>query len=137
MTRTLTPTITRAMTPAVTAATATTVACRWPTWSGPSGVGWTYSVLTVFGLPGEHFFEAIALLTAFVLFGHWMEMSARAGASDAVRALLDLAPPMAVVIRDGVPLEVPTSEVHVGELLLVRPGSRVPVDAVVEEGESS
>ncbi len=101
------------------------------------GVGWAYSVLTVFGLPGEHFFEAIALLAAFVLFGHWMEMSARAGASDAVRALLDLAPPMAVVIREGVPIEVPTSEVHVGELLLVRPGSRVPVDAVLEEGESS
>ena len=101
------------------------------------GVGWTYSVLTVFGLAGEHFFEAVTLLAAFVLFGHWMEMSARAGASDAVRALLDLAPPMAVVIRDGMPVEVPTSEVHVGDLLLIRPGSRVPVDAVVEEGESS
>jgi len=101
------------------------------------GVGWTYSVLTVLSLPGEHFFEAITLLAAFVLFGHWMEMSARAGASDAVRALLDLAPPMAVVIRDGVPVEVPTSDVHVGHLLLIRPGSRVPVDAVVEAGESS
>ncbi|MGH2529530.1 MAG: heavy metal translocating P-type ATPase [Actinomycetota bacterium] len=101
------------------------------------GVGWAYSVLVVFGLPGEHFFEAISLLAAFVLFGHWMEMRARAGASDAVRALLDLAPPMAVVIRDGEPIEVPTAEVHVGDLLLVRPGSKVPVDATVEEGDSS
>jgi Cu2+-exporting ATPase len=100
-------------------------------------VGWTYSVLTVLGLAGEHFFEAISLLAAFVLFGHWMEMSARAGASDAVRALLDLAPPMAVVIRDGVATEVPTADVSVGGLLLIRPGSRVPVDAVVDEGESS
>ncbi|HEX9717401.1 MAG TPA: copper-translocating P-type ATPase, partial [Actinomycetota bacterium] len=101
------------------------------------GVGWVYSVLVVSGLPGEHFFEAISLLAAFVLFGHWMEMRARAGASDAVRALLELAPPIAVVIRDGEPVEVPTAEVQVGDLLLVRPGSKVPVDAAVEEGESS
>jgi len=101
------------------------------------GVGWAYSLLVVFGLPGEHFFEAISLLAAFVLFGHWMEMRARAGASDAVRALLDLAPPMAVVIRGGEPVEVPTAEVHAGDLLLVRPGSKVPVDATVEEGDSS
>ncbi|MGH2658922.1 MAG: heavy metal translocating P-type ATPase [Actinomycetota bacterium] len=101
------------------------------------GVGWAYSLLVVFGLRGEHFFEAISLLAAFVLFGHWMEMRARAGASDAVRALLDLAPPMAVVIRDREPVEVPTAEVHVGDLLLVRPGSKVPVDAAVEEGVSS
>jgi len=100
-------------------------------------VGWLYSVAVVLGLEGEHFFEAISLLAAFVLFGHWMEMRARAGASDAVRALLDLAPPMAIVLRDGEPVEVPTAEVLVGDLLLVRPGSKVPVDAVVEEGTSS
>ncbi|MGE5459203.1 MAG: heavy metal translocating P-type ATPase, partial [Solirubrobacterales bacterium] len=100
-------------------------------------VGWLYSVAVVLGLEGEHFFEAIALLSAFVLFGHWMEMRARAGASDAVRALLDLAPPMATVLRGDEPVEVPTAEVQVGDLLLVRPGSKVPVDAVVEEGTSS
>ena len=100
-------------------------------------VGWIYSVLVVLGLEGEHFFEAISLLASFVLFGHWMEMRARLGASDAVRALLDLAPPMAVVIRDGQPREVPTAEMKVGDLLLIRPGAKVPVDAVIEEGESS
>jgi len=100
-------------------------------------VGWIYSILVVFGLQGEHFFEAISLLASFVLFGHWMEMRARSGASDAVRALLDLAPPMAVVLRDALPVEVPTAEVRVGDLLLIRPGAKVPVDAVVEEGESS
>ncbi len=100
-------------------------------------VGWIYSILVVLGLEGEHFFEAISLLASFVLFGHWMEMRARSGASDAVRALLDLAPPMAVVLRQGQPVEVPTAEVRVGDLLLIRPGAKVPVDAVVEEGESS
>ena len=100
-------------------------------------VGWIYSVLVVLGLEGEHFFEAISLLASFVLFGHWMEMRARSGASDAVRALLDLAPPMAVVLRDGQPVEVPTAEVRVRDLLLIRPGAKIPVDAVAEEGESS
>ena len=71
-----------------------------------------------------------------MLLGHWFEMRARGGANDAIRALLDLAPPKAVVLRDGEPVEVPTAEVAVGDLLLIRPGSKVPVDAVVEEGES-
>jgi len=85
---------------------------------------------------GDVFYEAASLLATFVLLGHWFEMRARGGANDAVRALLDLAPPQAVVLRDGETVEVPTSAVAVGDLLLIRPGARVPVDAVVEEGES-
>src|SRR5207247_2214096 len=69
--------------------------------------------------------------------GHWFEMRARGGANDAIRALLDLAPPKAVVIRDRQELELPTAEVQVGELLLIRPGAKVPVDAEVLEGASS
>ena len=76
------------------------------------------------------------MLTAFVLLGHWFEMRARGGANDAIRTLLELAPPRAVVLRDGEPVEVPTAEVVVGDLLLVRPGTKVPVDGSVEDGES-
>ena len=47
------------------------------------------------------FYEAATVLTAFVLLGHWFEMRARGGANDAIRTLLELAPPMAVVLRDG------------------------------------
>jgi len=100
------------------------------------GVGWTYSVAATFFVTGDVFYEAAAMLATFVLLGHWFEMRARGGANDAIRALLDLAPPRAVVLRDGEPVEVPTAEVEVGDLLLIRPGSKVPVDAVVEEGES-
>ena len=101
------------------------------------GTGWIYSVAATFFIEGEVFYEAAAFLAAFVLLGHWFEMRARGGANDAIRALLDLAPPKATVIRDRVELEVPTAEVHVGELLLIRPGSKIPVDAEVLEGESS
>jgi P-type Cu2+ transporter len=103
----------------------------------PIGTAFVYSVAATFWIQGEVFHEAAAFLAAFVLLGHWFEMRARGGANDAVRALLDLAPPKAVVIRDGQELEVPTAEVEVGDLLLIRPGGKVPVDAEVLEGESS
>ena len=101
------------------------------------GTGWLYSVAATFFIEGEVFYEAAAFLAAFVLLGHWFEMRARGGANDAIRALLDLAPPKATVLRDGVELEIPTAEVLVGDLLLVRPGSKIPVDSRVLEGESS
>jgi Cu2+-exporting ATPase len=100
------------------------------------GAGWGYSVAVTLTGGGEVFYEAASVLTAFVLLGHWFEMRARGGANDAIRALLDLAPPKAVVLRAGEPVEVATAEVVVGDLLLVRPGSKIPVDAVVEEGSS-
>jgi Cu2+-exporting ATPase len=101
------------------------------------GTGWIYSVAATFWIEGDVFYEAAAFLAAFVLLGHWFEMRARGGANDAIRALLDLAPPKAVVVRDGTEQEVPTAEVQVGDLLLIRPGAKVPVDAEVLEGESS
>jgi Cu2+-exporting ATPase len=100
------------------------------------GVGWLYSVAATFFIEGEVFYEAVSVLAAFVLLGHWFEMRARGGANDAIRTLLDLAPPKALVLRDGEPVEVPTAQVQVGDLLLIRPGSKVPVDAEVTEGES-
>ncbi len=100
------------------------------------GTAWIYSLAATFLITGDVFYDAAAMLATFVLLGHWFEMRARGGANDAIRTLLDLAPPKAVVLRDGEPVEVPTSEVLVGDLLLVRPGSKLPVDAAVEEGES-
>ncbi|MCF7547448.1 cation-translocating P-type ATPase [Pseudonocardia sp. WMMC193] len=100
------------------------------------GAGWGYSLVVTLTGGGEVFYEAATVLTAFVLLGHWFEMRARGGANDAVRALLDLAPPRAVVLRDGREVEVPTSAVVVGDLLLVRPGSKIPVDGTVTDGES-
>lgn len=100
------------------------------------GSGWTYSVATTFFIAGDVFYEAAAMLATFVLLGHWFEMRARGGANDAIRTLLDLSPPMAVVMRDGEPVDVPTAEVAVGDVLLVRPGAKVPVDATIVEGES-
>jgi len=98
--------------------------------------GWTYSVVVTLRGGGDVFYEASTVLASFVLLGHWLEMRARGGANDAVRALLNLAPPKALVTRDGEQVEVPTSEVQVGDVLLIKPGAKVPVDAVVEDGIS-
>jgi P-type Cu2+ transporter len=100
------------------------------------GAGWLYSLGVTLTGGGEVFYEAATVLTSFVLLGHWFEMRARGGANDAIRALLDLAPPQATVLRDGRPVEIPTAEVEVGDLLLVRPGTKIATDGVVEEGES-
>ncbi|WP_251064504.1 cation-translocating P-type ATPase [Streptomyces sp. ISL-44] len=100
------------------------------------GAGWLYSLVVTLTGGGDVFYEAATVLASFVLLGHWFEMRARGGANDAIRALLDLAPPKAVVLRDGEPVEVATAEVAVGDLLLVRPGTKIAADGVVELGES-
>jgi Cu2+-exporting ATPase len=101
------------------------------------GSGYLFSVAATFLFEGEVFYEAAVVLLTFVLFGHWLEMRARSGASDAIKALLDLTPPKATVIRDGEPIEVATSEVLLDDIVLIRPGDKVPVDGVVIEGASS
>jgi len=100
------------------------------------GAGWLYSLVVTLTGGGDTFYEAATVLAAFVLLGHWFEMRARGGANDAIRTLLDLAPPRAAVLRDGAIAEIPTAEVVAGDLLLVRPGDKVATDGVVEEGHS-
>ena len=100
------------------------------------GTGYLFSVGTTFFFKGDQFHEASAVLLVFVLLGHWLEMRARAGASTSIRALLNLAPPMATMLRDGREVEIPTAEVLVGETLVIRPGNKIPVDGTVTEGGS-
>ncbi len=100
------------------------------------GTGYVFSAAATFFFAGDQFYEAVAVLLVFILLGHWLEMRARAGASDAIRALMDLAPPMATVIRADKEIELPTAEVLVGDTVLIRPGNKIPVDGEVLEGES-
>jgi P-type Cu2+ transporter len=99
--------------------------------------GYLFSVAATFLFKGEVFYEAAALLLTFVLFGHWMEMRARSGASQAMQALMNLTPPKATVVRNGQPIEVPTAEVVLDDVVLIRPGDKIPVDGVIVEGESN
>ncbi|MCC7449930.1 MAG: heavy metal translocating P-type ATPase [Anaerolineae bacterium] len=96
-----------------------------------------FSVGATFLFHAETFYEAAAMLTTFVLFGHWMEMRSRAGTNQAIEKLVKLSPPTARVERDGQAVEIPTDQVRVGDVLVVRPGDRIPVDGEVIEGRSS
>src|SRR3989339_2265069 len=96
-----------------------------------------FSVYITLFVGGETFFEAAAMLVTFVLFGHWMEMKSRRGTSEALRALFDLVPPQARVMRDGKEVMISTAEVVVGDTLILKPGDKVPVDGEVLSGESS
>jgi Cu2+-exporting ATPase len=102
-------------------------------------VAYLFSVFaTLFAPQVDTSYDAAAMLVTFVLFGHWMEMRSRRGSSDALNALLRLAPSQANVIRPGGEVEtVPVEQVQVGDLLLLRPGEKVPVDGIVTEGESA
>ncbi len=101
------------------------------------GSGYLFSVAATFVFDGEVFYEAAVVLLTFVLFGHWLEMRARAGASNAMKALLDLTPPKATVIRNGEPVEIPTAEVVIDDIVVIKPGDKVPVDGVIVDGASS
>ena len=91
-----------------------------------------------FGAAGAHelYFETAAALITFILLGKWLEARAKRQTTEAIRALNALRPDRALVRRDGKDLEVPLSSVAVGDLVVVRPGERVPVDGEIREGRS-
>jgi Cu+-exporting ATPase len=84
----------------------------------------------------SHFFMDAVMILTFVTIGKYLEAKARGRASRAIRKLLDLSPPEATVERDGVTETVPLAEVGPGDVILVRPGDKVPLDATVIEGTS-
>ena len=96
-----------------------------------------FSIILTFIGSSETFYEASAMLTTFVLFGHWMEMKSRRGTTDALQALFNLVPPQARVIRNGKEEMIPTSEVKIRNILLLKPGDKVPVDGEIVEGETA
>jgi Cu2+-exporting ATPase len=100
------------------------------------GTGYLFSVGATFFFKSEQFFEASAVLLVFILLGHWLEMRARAGASSAIKALMKLTPAKASVLRGGTEVEVATAEVVVGDLVVIRPGNKIPVDGTIETGDS-
>jgi Cu+-exporting ATPase len=94
-------------------------------------------VFTGAGLPADVYYEAVSSIIALILLGRLLEARAKGRMSEAMRRLLDLAPKSARVFRDGVEVEVPAAEVAVGDLFLVRPGEKIPVDGVVRTGHTA
>jgi P-type Cu+ transporter len=108
-----------------------------------TSTAYLYSAFVVFFpgvLPVEEknvYFDVSAIIIAFVLFGKYMEEIIKKRSSAAIRKLLDLRPQTARVIRDGNEVEIPAESVMVDEVVIVRPGEKIPTDGIVMEGHSS
>jgi Cu+-exporting ATPase len=106
-----------------------------------TSAAWAYSTVVTF-LPSVFpasgaYFDTAAVIITLILLGNLLEHISKGRASEAVRKLLDLQPRMAHVFRNGAEEEVPVELVKVGDVLVVRPGERIPVDGVVTEGNSA
>lgn len=97
-----------------------------------------YSSAVVFGLTGKLFFWELVTLIDIMLLGHWIEMRSIMGASRALEELVKLLPAEAhKVLQDGSIVEVPIDEIEKGDIVLIKPGEKVPTDGIVIEGETS
>jgi Cu+-exporting ATPase len=101
------------------------------------GVAYGSSVLATFDvLPMEFiFYETSLMLASFLMVGRFLEARAKGRTSDAIKKLIGLQAKMAVVVRDGEEIEVPVEDVEVGDIVVVRPGEKVPADGTVRQGE--
>jgi P-type Cu+ transporter len=102
-----------------------------------TGAAFLYSLLTTVRGGHEVYFEAAAVIVALILAGRTLEARARRRASEAIRRLASLQPPTARVLREGAEIEIPTEQVRPGDVVVVRPGERIPVDGAVTEGQSA
>jgi Cu2+-exporting ATPase len=99
-------------------------------------VAFFFSAATVFVPVGKDFFWELATLIDVMLLGHWIEARSVLGASRALEELVKIMPTMAHLVKNGDIKDVPVSELQAGDVVLVRPGEKVPSDGVVIEGES-
>jgi P-type Cu+ transporter len=96
-----------------------------------------YSVYVVLGGNGHQYFEASAVLITLVVLGKYFEAVAKKRTSSAIKKLMHLTPKKAIVIRKGKEMVIPVSEIEINDIILVKPGGKVPVDGVIIEGDSS
>ncbi|MBA2306619.1 copper-translocating P-type ATPase [Candidatus Dependentiae bacterium] len=104
-----------------------------------TGVLTAYIVSLVLLLLGgtETFFDAAAMLVTFVLFGHWMEMKSRKGTYQALRSLLQVVPPRARRLENGVEVIVPSDQLLVNDQVIIKPGDKIPVDGNILNGSTT
>ncbi|MFX0105793.1 MAG: heavy metal translocating P-type ATPase, partial [Candidatus Hodarchaeota archaeon] len=95
-----------------------------------------YSILTTFFISGRTFYEAMSMIISFLLIGKYLEHKTKGQTSEAIKKLIGLQPKTATLLKDGEEFEVPIEEIEVGDILIVRPGEKIPVDGKVIEGKT-
>ncbi len=99
-------------------------------------VAYFYSAAVVFGLEGTYFFWELATLIDIMLLGHWIEMKSVMGASRALEKLAELMPDTAHLVKDGDVVDISVKDLKAGDVVMVKPGEKVPADGVIVRGES-
>jgi Cu+-exporting ATPase len=94
-------------------------------------------IFTVGGQESHVYFDTTAVIIALILLGRLLEAKAKGQTSEAIKKLLGLQAKMARVIRDGKEIDIPVEKVQVGDIVVVRPGEKIPVDGIIKEGYSS
>lgn len=108
-----------------------------------TGSAFLYSLVMTIRIPLDEgavhqlYYESAAIVVTLVMLGKYLESRSKGKTSEAIRKLMELAPDVAVLLQDGEEREIPVEQVHAGDLILVRPGSKVPLDGVVRQGASS
>lgn len=103
-----------------------------------TSVAYFFSVLVMLGvLPGMVYFETSATIITLVRLGKYLETRAKSGAGDSIKKLLSLKPTKARILRDGMETEIDSGDLVPGDMIVVRPGEKLPTDGVVVEGTSS
>lgn len=103
-----------------------------------SGAAYCYSIVSmVLGHYDDLYFETSAMIITLILFGRYLESKTKHKAGEAIKGLMELMPTSAHVIREGIEMEIPLSEIIVGDKLIIRPGEKIPVDGMVIEGQAN
>ena len=102
-----------------------------------SSAAYFYSVATTFWVDGPAYYDTAAVIITLIILGKYLEAGAKGRTSDAIKRLMGLRPKTARVVRDGQELDLPIAEVVVGDVIIVRPGERIPVDGIVTEGSTA
>jgi Cu2+-exporting ATPase len=100
-------------------------------------VAYIYSTATVFGLSGNDFFWELATLIDIMLLGHWIEMRSVLSASNALEELAELMPNTAHLIKDGETIDVEINQLKKEDIILIKPGEKIPADGIIVKGSSS
>ncbi|NML22153.1 copper-translocating P-type ATPase [Pseudoflavitalea sp. G-6-1-2] len=109
-----------------------------------TGIAYVFSVFNTLnphywhsrGLHAHVYFEASAVVIVFIMIGKLLEQRAKSNTSAAIKKLIGMQPKTVWIIQNGEPVEVPAAQVQPGDIILVRSGEKIPVDGIVEEGES-
>ncbi|MBN1213804.1 MAG: heavy metal translocating P-type ATPase [Candidatus Lokiarchaeota archaeon] len=95
-----------------------------------------YSILTTFFISGKTFYEAMSMITSFLLVGKYLEHKTKGKTSEAIKKLIGLQPKTATLLRQGREIEIPIEEIEIRDIIIVRPGEKIPVDGRVIKGKT-